>query len=544
MTGAFTFPDSNAVATVALLLRRLRARVTTATVRDTLLRHPDYPSLLSLSDVLDSWKVDNMALQFDTVEQLRELPLPFVAHLNMKGGWYVLVTEIGKDFLTYIDTKRGTVREKTADFTKKWTKVVLLAETDEQSGEADYEKNHQTERLTTARQLLIGVAAVILFGFGLWRVAPTATILFWGLLLTKLLGTLTTGLLLVHQINSQNALVNRICKLGQTGGCSGILDSPAAKLTSWLSWSEIGFFYFSGGLLALFFTGPNQLTLTVLAGLATLALPYTVYSLVYQARIAKTWCMLCLMVQVLFVAEFLITLPVWPLRLPAETLPTAFTVGISLLFPAVVYAVLSPLLRAARQGQRDRISLNRLKYNPAVFRFLLERQPKMPDWLPSQTVRLGNLNALHTITVVTNPFCGACAIMHNDLKPFLHSDTLAVQFIFEACQHHDKASRQVVTHFLALHRENRLTDAIDDWFTRPVKQYGAWAKQWPVGVDLSEFEGVMKESCFWCFKAGIGQTPTVFLDNHRLPNEYHVSDLQVVLPIVQSVFVEDLAKSS
>ncbi|MEZ4900630.1 MAG: hypothetical protein R2822_02145 [Spirosomataceae bacterium] len=29
--------------------------------------------------------------------------------------------------------------------------------------------------------------------------------------------------------------------------CNHILTSPAAKITPWLGWSEVGFFYFMGG---------------------------------------------------------------------------------------------------------------------------------------------------------------------------------------------------------------------------------------------------------------------------------------------------------
>ncbi len=66
------------------LLQLLRVPVTGATVQNTLLNHPDYPSLLSISDALRTWKINTVATRLPK-EQLTQLPLPFIAHTHVGG---------------------------------------------------------------------------------------------------------------------------------------------------------------------------------------------------------------------------------------------------------------------------------------------------------------------------------------------------------------------------------------------------------------------------------------------------------------------------
>src|SRR5579875_2929482 len=70
---------SNASSITIELLKRLQVPVTASSVIDSLEEHPDYPSLYSISDSLQKWKVDNLALKVKA-EALEELPTPFIAH--------------------------------------------------------------------------------------------------------------------------------------------------------------------------------------------------------------------------------------------------------------------------------------------------------------------------------------------------------------------------------------------------------------------------------------------------------------------------------
>ncbi len=116
-----------------------------------------------------------------------------------------------KSRLTWYDTGKGWRTESLESFGKKWSGAVLLAEADEHSGEIDYRQNRAKERLQLARPVLLVVGGLLLLAFGLLRVAAYATPAVWGLVFTKLLGTVASLLLLTSQFDRQNPLVARLC---------------------------------------------------------------------------------------------------------------------------------------------------------------------------------------------------------------------------------------------------------------------------------------------------------------------------------------------
>jgi len=227
--------SDNATTTLYGLTHGLRARVTRATVQDELQRYPDFPSLLSLSDLLTDWRIDNTALQLNTGEQLRELPLPFIAHQKKQGGWFVLVTNLIGGRISYTDSERDRVTEPLAAFEKQWTGVVLLAEINEQSGEPDYERNRPAEIRENLRGPLVLAGSLLITLFVILSAAKNLTTPDWLLLLTKSAGLLLSGLLVANQLGSKNALTDRLCRLNERTNCDDVLNSPAAKLWGWLS---------------------------------------------------------------------------------------------------------------------------------------------------------------------------------------------------------------------------------------------------------------------------------------------------------------------
>jgi ABC-type bacteriocin/lantibiotic exporter with double-glycine peptidase domain len=77
-----------------LLFKVLKAygvQVTQHTIDRIINTHPEYPSMQSISDALDSWKVKHAVAKL-SFETLRTLAIPVIAHL--KRGEYVWVTHI------------------------------------------------------------------------------------------------------------------------------------------------------------------------------------------------------------------------------------------------------------------------------------------------------------------------------------------------------------------------------------------------------------------------------------------------------------------
>lgn len=237
----------NLLGVVWAYLCNLRPHLTLTTLRDTLEQHPDYPSLLSLGDTLDRYHIENAALRIDA-EQLALLQVPYIAHLRTHGGTFVLVERATDETFIYRNEKGKRITETRQDFLKKWSGVVFIAEPTEASGEKNYAAKRQKEQLENLRWPLIIAGFLLVTAVGMYQSPNLATGVLLGL---KAIGVILTALLLSVQYGKPNDFTDSLCRLNNHTDCNHILTSPAAKITPWLGWSEVGFFYFMGGWISL-----------------------------------------------------------------------------------------------------------------------------------------------------------------------------------------------------------------------------------------------------------------------------------------------------
>jgi uncharacterized membrane protein/thiol-disulfide isomerase/thioredoxin len=342
-------------------------------------------------------------------------------------------------------------------------------------------------------------------------------------------------LLLIQSIDENNPLVQRLCQAGgKKSDCAAILSSKAAKVTAWLSWSEVGFFYFAGTWLLVLFGGQSPLVWKTLWVLNVISLPYTFYSIYYQARVAKQWCVLCCTIQALLWLEFLPLLSAnlllsFNLAIDAKSIANVL---VCMLSPVLIWAVLKPLLLKVQQLEPLRQQLRKFKYNTELFNKMLQDQPKYVQPEGSWSVVLGNAEAGNCITMVSNPYCPPCAKTHKLLDELLaESDNVQARIVFTANNTDEDIKTPVSRHMMAL---NELADkaiikkAMHDWYEEKQKNYEAWAKLYPVELNEANFYKLDKQRD-WCDMAEIKGTPTLLLNGHILPDLYRLPDLKYML---------------
>jgi len=285
------------------LLIELKIPVTRQSISDELQKHPDYYSLLAFSDVLNNYDVPSSAYRL-TFDQLAEVPLPFITYLTNKS--YAIVTQFNQKQITLSNERWNNKIFTIDEFKKQYAGSVLTAKKEANSGEADYVVKRRKEFVNDlVTPLSLTGLAIILVAFVL---VNSSYLSFFNLqiaLLTlfKTAGLATSVLLLMQSIDVNNPLIQKLCGGNNNKDCNAILSSKAAKISG-VSWSETGFFYFAGTWLVLLFAGKDTAILRVLAVLNLLSLPYTFFSIYYQWKIAKQWCVFCCTVQALLWLEF------------------------------------------------------------------------------------------------------------------------------------------------------------------------------------------------------------------------------------------------
>jgi len=346
------------------------------------------------------------------------------------------------------------------------------------------------------------------------------------LILFKTLGLMASVLLLIQSIDANNPLIQKLCG-DDKKNCNAILSSNAAKVTDYLNWSEVGFFYFAGTWLALLFNTQQIAVIQTLALINLLCLPYTVYSIYYQWRVAKQWCKFCCAVQAILWLEFFSAQPYLNFGLHGMSWSAGFAIISSLVTPILIWMVIKPYLLQAKQLKPLKQQLRKFKYNTDLFQRLLSDEVQYALPKDDASLLVGNRNAKITITMVANPFCQPCAKAHKALAWLHNRDDIKLQVLFSGAINAQDRKTKVAKHLMTLQqKDSRLAEiAMNAWYDEKDKAYEDWAKKYPVEPD-NLVEPKLAEQQAWCNLAGVRGTPAIFINGRRFPENYQPEDLK------------------
>jgi uncharacterized membrane protein len=518
-------------ATIYKLLKHLKIDIDPEKITAEFDKHPDYPSLLAISDALTALGVETSAFRLD-FEELGEVECPFIAHTN--DGGLVLVNRIENGNFYVSNDRWDNHKMNTEKFKPLYGGVVLIVE----ASQTTALNQRPVSILKTIKSPALILSSLLVLAIVLVFHTDYFSGISWQLLslsLFKTAGLITAILLLVQAIDSNNPMVQVLCKGVGKSDCDAILSSKAAKVFDGLSWSEVGFFYFGGTWLLLLFGGGSPAVWQALALLNFVSLPYTVYSIYYQARVAKQWCVLCCTVQALLWLEFI------PLVYQFKSMPLTLapgwggawsTVLVCMAVPVILWVSIKPLFLKLQTLKPLKNQLRKFKYNADLFNRILTEQPRFAAPEESWSIVLGNAESENIITMVTNPYCPPCAKTHKLLDEFLEERMdVQARIVFTASNDEKDRKTPISRHLMAL---NELADktivrkALHDWYEQTQKNYETWAKVYPVELKETEFYKIDRQRD-WCKMAEVEVTPTMLINGYRMPELYQLPDLKYML---------------
>ncbi len=519
-------------ATIAFL-KSLNVKVNSNTVNETLQIHPDWPSMLCITDSLQKWNVPNAVGKIDK-DKIDELPVPFIAFTYERENPLEIVTTITDSKVNlYQKDFRKLITEPKESFLKRWEGVYLIAEPNEHSIEPNYYTNKQKAFFNTLIPAF-AITSLLILSFIVLKatIGPIANSLgIYLQFMVLIIGTVVTSLLLWYEIDKNNPLLQKVCTGIAKGDCNAILTGKAAKVFSWLSWSEVGFFYFTSSLLILVFI---PATIHILAWLNIFALPYTVFSVYYQWRVAKQWCLLCLAVQALFIVgganvlanDYLLTFPSFSI-LQFANCTLLFTL------PALIWYSIKPFLLKLQEDKINKHQYLRIKFNTEIFDTLLKKQKQITIPTNGIGIDIGNPNAKNDIIKVCNPYCAPCAKAHPKIEALLeHNKNIKVKVIFTTSNDEKNIAIKPVRHLLAIADEadaDKTNQALDDWYLPKEKNYETFANKHKMNGELEKQGNKIEAMDKWCKATDIKFTPTIFVNGYQLPDAYTIEDLEYFL---------------
>lgn len=514
---------------VYALLQNIGLTVSKNYLKTKIETHPYYPSLLSIKDTLEELHAEVQVFKM-LPEKFSTIGLPYLAHVKNKHEEKVIFIQKGADHLTYT---------KNTEF--NFSGIVITAE----AGAIPFENKENTQSLAKEKQAKIfkTILAICAFCLLITPFFATKVPLIQGILLaTNLLGLIFSYFIIEKEFGISNSVSDMICKLSAQKGCDGVLSSSGARVTAWLTWGDIGLSYFAISLVYLTLCGVTEglsqmpFFFTALAGIL-----FPVYSLYYQLKIAKQFCMLCIGVLCALGCNFLVALFVSP-SLWQNTLS-------SVLFGSVIFGVIGSAVLAswllfkaiflkAHKSSTYHTLYRRTKRNPAVFMAVLNAKPTIAEGVVSaeEPLSYGNQNAPYQLLIACNPYCSPCAMahtmVHEVFTKYPEYIRVGIRFVItqkNVSENNDKV--QVVRHLLQYVKENpsEVQNIIHAWYQ--LDDLDTLKAQFPI-QEHSDVENILADFILWDAKVSVRGTPTFWINGKELPSLYSWVDLFEHLPVV------------
>lgn len=498
-------------------LKALHVKHTLAYAEKLYEEHPHKYNLYGLSKMLEEYGIANAGVRIND-KNIRSLETPFIAHI---GNDFVVVNQVTDKQVNY-HWRDKDIEVSIEQFQNLWSGVVLIAEADEASIEPEYQQHRKQHLLNVCQDvLLVSIPFIAL----LWMYGKQGFHIFSAVLfLLYTIGALTSLMLLQKQIYTHGQYADKICSLFKQKDCNNVLESDAAKLFGWISWSEIGLGYFLSNLLLM--TGCPAL-MPYLTIINILALPYTIWSVWYQYRIVKQWCMLCLVVQGILWFAVLTAFIGELIQLPNFNVADICKVGMIYTFPTLLINKVSSWLTTQKKTTHIVQELNSLKTTEEVFKALLEKQPYHPINITDSNILFGNPDASLRISILTNPHCEPCAKMHTRVEKLLQKtgDKLCIQYIFSAFNDDLLKSNRILIAAYQNESREKAEEIYHRWYEK--EKYHADAFMQSLGYDIMS-DSVMEELKLhneWKETNKLSATPTILINGYVLPEHYQIEDM-------------------
>lgn len=504
-----------------VFLRLLGVKHTITFSRQYFAEHPNKYNLLGLSSMLLDYRVKNIGVKISNKNDICRIEPPFVAHI---GSDFVVVEKMHDKYIYFFsDNKR--VKTTVDEFMKIWTGYTLVAEPDEGAIEPNYTTNFQKELFQNISKItVLSVSVLLVILAFIYNTSYNSWVLIF-LFIINFTGVFVAYLIVLKQLKVQSDYADKLCSLFKYSDCNNVLESKAAKVLGIIGWSEIGFGYFIVNLviISLF---PSFISSLLLINV--FSLPYTVWSIWYQKRIAKQWCPLCLIIMLLLWTLFILGMASETLVLSSVSPLELFIICSLYVLAILTVNILIPIIAQSFQIENIKYEINSLKADEDIFEALMKKQPYFEVSKDTSKILFGNTNSDILITVFSNPHCNPCSKMHLRLNELLeHNKNICVQYIFSSFSKELEISNKYLIGAF-LQKNGSVKKIYDNWFENGKKNKEVFFELYPINISSKDItdEFILHEQ--WKEQSGLRATPTVLINGYKLPDNLKIEDIKYI----------------
>jgi hypothetical protein len=469
--------------------------------------HPDFPTLLSYSDTLKFFNIENISYQVEN-EEIDLLPKNFIA---LSEGEFKFIENKERD-----------------SFLSDWDNVVLVI---------DKLKENIGNKFRIPLVKIFSVI-VVLFILLLFHSEPTNIIL-----KTIFFLTTTVGLILAFEAYRKTHGKGTTIPLGVCQNkvlktdCDFVFNTKQWSILKYVDLSEVSIVFFATQLSCLLLLSLLHQTETLFTiykfGLLLFA-PLALLSIYYQVFTVNKLCPICIAIIIC------VTIQIGALYLlfSSENINYTAIAFCFLIFAATVFRLYYLKMKFITFQKLEDESRNYFKFrkNFTFFKNNLSIQNELLNKDFSNAFQFGNRNSNINITLITNPFCKHCKVFYPSFMRIVNhlSEKISINVILDAdldmqSEESNKAYIELAEIYNNAENKIEFLEALNSWYilhngtNKKENWYSKYSKYFE---NKEKAVAILKNQRKWLDENKIYYTPTIFINNLEYPIEYERADIE------------------
>jgi hypothetical protein len=271
---------------------------------------------------------------------------------------------------------------------------------------------------------------------------------------------------------------------------------------------------------------------SIVGFLSLLSVPVVLYSIWLQKFKLKKWCVLCLAISSLLIAQGII--------FASSTASFYNIINVNFfgfLFSAIFFTTLwlfaKPVFEGKIKAEKSETELKKFKRNFDVFNFLSKEVLVQKGFNKLEGLTFGNKLATTQLNIIISPSCGHCHKAFEDgynlVKKFPEKVYLNVLFNINP-ENNDNPYKAVVETLLVINNINpeNTESAISDWHIKKM-ELAPWLKKWKMNTIDMKVNHQIHQQYNWCLENEFNYTPVIITNNKLLPAAYEINELKYFL---------------
>lgn len=515
------------------VIDRYNIPVTHDTVKKDLLSHPLYPTLSSISDAFEKWRIRHTIAKL-SFNHLNNANVPVISALSINN--IILIENVNDEYILFRDSNFSKKKYKREQFEKSWSGISIIIDDISCACEKDYKIKKREEII---KKIFISLLLVVLFTLTIlsiyivWTRDNLLTVTSRSIfLINNSIGVLLCLLLYRRDKLKKSGFLDSLCKIGSYIDCDKVTNSFKGRFVFFDYIVEIAAAYFSTISIWIIFAPLNSGQLLSLYLFFLLSVPVFICSLLIQLFYVRKICILCCAISLLMLNIIFIKFPIilsLSFDMPNITMITMLFISVTIIFITIskLYENKCKIYQLVRKNANIKFDI----------RTLYAHMPQMVFKTPTCGFCWGDKGAKYEISVVVSIGCKHCEAIIQDLLWLIDTyPNICYKLIFYI-KENEYDAYTFINYLYYLYKQSNLADFLESvklWYNSSAKAKNNIRTKIQA-ANIYIYNNFIESQYTFCKTANPEYVPAIYINGHLLSQKYSNNDIQGISQFLSKI---------